>query len=50
MNKLAILLDKEAHFETIIVEFAYKCTGVGGSSVRALAGVDADLDVPTTRQ
>ena len=44
MNSLSILLDLEA---TI---FAYKSADVDGSSVGALDGVDADLDVPTTRQ
>ena len=43
MNFFAILLDKEAIPE-------YKCADVGGSSVGALDGVNADLDVPKTRQ
>ena len=55
MNFFAILLDKEALFYLFlfflsIVDFAYECAGVGGSSVGALVGADADLDVPTTRQ
>ena len=44
MNCNAILLDKEA------IIFAYECADVGGSTVGALDGVDADLDVPKTRQ
>ena len=44
MNFFAILLDNEAAIT------AYECAGVGGSSVGALVGVDADLDVPTTQK
>ena len=43
MNFFAILLDFEG-------KLAYECADVGGSKVGALDGVDADLDVPTTRQ
>ena len=43
MNKLAILLDSEAIF-------VYECADVDGSTFGALDGVDANLDVPTTRQ
>ena len=42
MNCLAILLDIKA--------IAYESADVNSSSVGALYGVDADLDVPTTRQ
>ena len=44
MNPLTILFDVEA---TLTV---YECADVGGISVVALDLVDADLDVPTTRQ
>ena len=42
MNYFAILIDKKA--------IIYECADVGGSSFGALDGVDADLDVPITRQ
>ena len=44
MNFFAIFLDTEAMI------FAYECADVGGSSVGALDGVDADLDVPRILQ
>ena len=50
MNFVAILLDNEALFELCIFpDMAYECAGVDGSSVGALDGVDADLDVPITQ-
>ena len=43
MNLFTIFLDEEA-------PLIYECADVGSGSVGALDGVDADLDVPTTRQ